>query len=111
MNVNNQQNTTTKKHMKNKIDRPKIFMDLVTDKYILTRIEDDKQIKASVIKFIEWNKDGTGKSSHDEPAVGRSIIADPVNGVIYKWMTTQITEIISENEFKTKNSTYTLHKI
>jgi len=111
MNVNNQQNTTTTKHMKNKIDRPKIFMDLVTDKYILTRIEDDKQIKASVIKFMEWNEDGTGKSSHDEPAVGRSIIANPLVGGNYAWMTTQITEIISENEFKTKNSTYTLNKI
>jgi hypothetical protein len=97
--------------MKNKIDQPKIFMDLVTDKYILTRIEDGKQITASVIKFIEWNEDGTGKSTHDEPAVGRSIITDPMIGGNYRWMTTQITEIISENKFKTKNSTYTLHKI
>jgi hypothetical protein len=97
--------------MKNKIDRPKIFMDLVTDKYILTRIEDDKQIKASVVKFIEWNEDGTGKSSHDKPAVGRSIIADPLIGGNYKWMTSVITEIISEDTFKTKNSTYTLHKL
>ena len=86
-------------------------MDLVTDKYILTRIDDEKQITASVIKFIEWNEDGTGKSSHDEPAVGRSIIANPLIGGNYKWMTTQITEIISENEFKTKNSTYTLKKL
>ena len=86
-------------------------MDLVTDKYILTRIEDDRHIKASVIKFMEWNEDGTGKSSHDEPAVGRSIIANPLVGGNYAWMTTQITEIINENTFKTKNSTYTLHKI
>jgi hypothetical protein len=104
-------NNITTKHMKNKIDQPKIFMDLVTDKYILTRIEDDKQIKASVIKFMEWNEDGTGKSSHDEPAVGRSIIANPLVGGNYAWMTTQITEIINENTFKTKNSTYTLNKL
>jgi len=97
--------------MENKIDRPKVFLDFEKDKYILTRIEDDKQIKASVIKFMEWNEDGTGKSSHNEPAVGRSIIANPLVGGNYAWMTTQITEIINENTFKTKNSTYTLNKL
>ena len=96
--------------MKNKIDQPKIFIDLVTDNYVLTRLEDNKQITASVIKFIEWNEDRTGKSSHAEPAVGRSIIVDPMLGN-YKWMTTAITEIISETSFKTENSTYTLHKL
>jgi hypothetical protein len=90
--------------MKNKIDRPKIFMDISKDNYVLTRLEDNKQITASTINFIEWNEDGTGKSSHDDPAIGRSIIADG-------WMTTPITEIISETKFKTKNSTYTLHKL
>jgi hypothetical protein len=89
----------------------KLYIDLTTDNYVLTRLEDNKQITASVIKFIEWNEDGTGKYVHDEPAIGRSIIVDPVNGVIYKWMTTQITEIISVTKFKTKNSTYTLHKV
>jgi hypothetical protein len=97
--------------MKNKIDRPKVFIDLAKDNYVLTRLEDNKQITASVIKFVEWNEDGTGKSSHDEPAVGRSIIANPLVGGNYAWMTTQITEIINENTFKTKNSTYTLHKL
>jgi hypothetical protein len=97
--------------MKNKINQPKIFMDLVTDNYVLTRIDDNMQITASIIKFIEWNEDGTGGSVHDDPAVGRSIIADPMIGGNYKWMTTVITEIINENTFKTKNSTYTLHKI
>ena len=97
--------------MKNKIDQPKVFIDFTKDNYILTRLDDEKQIAASVIKFIEWNEDGTGNSVHDEPAVGRSIIADPMIGGNYKWMTTVITEIISENTFKTKNSTYTLHKL
>jgi hypothetical protein len=97
--------------MKNKIDRPKMYIDLVTDNYVLTRIDDDMQITASVIKFIEWNDDRTAKSLHDEPALGRSIIANPVNAVIYKWMTTRITEIIDPTTFKTENSTYTLHKL
>ena len=97
--------------MKNKINQPKIFIDFEKDNYILTRLDDEKQIAASVVKFIEWNEDGTGKSSHDEPAVGRSIIIDPMIGGNYKWMTSVITEIISEDTFKTKNSTYKLHKI
>jgi hypothetical protein len=97
--------------MENKINQPKIFMDLETDKYILTRLDDGKQINASVIRFIEWNENGVGGLIYDEPAVGRSIIADPMIGGNYKWMTTQITEIISETEFKTKNSTYILKKL
>ncbi len=97
--------------MGNKIDQPKIFMDLVTDKYILTRLDDGKQIIASVVKFIEWNENGIGGSTHDEPAIGRSIVTDPMIGGNYRWMTTQITEIISETEFKTRNSIYTLKKL
>ena len=97
--------------MKNKIDRPKVFIDFTKDNYVLTRLDDEKQIAAYVVRFIEWNENGTFKSVHDEPAVGRSIIADPMIGGNYKWMTTVITEIISENTFKTKNSTYTLKKI
>ena len=97
--------------MKNKIDRPKVFIDLAKDNYVLTRLEDNKQITASTINFIEWNEDGTGKSSHDDPAIGRSIIADGQVELTYKWLTTPITEIISETKFKTKNSTYTLHKV
>ena len=51
------------------------------------------------------------KMEQDDPAIGRSIIADGWGGLTYKWMTTPITEIISETKFKTKNSTYTLHKV
>jgi hypothetical protein len=97
--------------MKNKIDRPKIFMDLVKDNYVVTRLEDDIRMPASVIKFIEWNKNGVGGKVHNEPAVGRSIVLDPTGPGNYMWLTTEITEIISENKFKTKNSTYTIHKI
>jgi len=97
--------------MKNKIDQPKVFVDFEKDNYILTRLDDNKQIPASVVRFIEWNENGTFKSVHDEPAIGRSIIADPMIGGNYRWLTTDITEIINENTFKTKNSTYTLKKI
>lgn len=78
--------------------------------FVLTRLNDNKQIFCLVIKFIEWNEDGTFKSIHDRPAVGRSIITDPGPFGAYRWMTTVITEIVKDNEFKTLNSTYILHK-
>jgi hypothetical protein len=63
------------------------------------------------LKFIEWNDDSTFKQTHDEPAVGRSIVLDG-NKLNYTWMTTVIEEIfhVSENyvKFKTKNSIYEL---
>ena len=93
--------------MKNK----KVFIDLAKDNYVLTRLEDNKQINAAVIKFIEWNENGVGGSIHDTPAIGRSIVVDPMIGGNYRWLTTHITKIISENEFKTKNSTYKIHKL
>lgn len=86
-------------------------IDLATDNYVLVREEDNKQIRASVIKFIEWNEDGTGKALHDTPEIGRSIVLDPIRTGNYTWLTSQITEIISDTELKTKNSTYKIYKL
>lgn len=84
---------------------PKIFY--------LTREEDGKKIAGLSYKFVEWNENGTGKDLHDEPQVGFSFIMDP-NPIDFTWLTTQITEILTNDEkllnFKTKNSTYTLEK-
>lgn len=101
----------SKKPKANKIDSPKIYIDLAVHNYVLTRLDDNKQIPCSVIKYVEWKDDGTFKAAHDTPAVGRSIIADPGPYGMYQWMTSVITEVIKENEFKTKNSTYVLHKV
>lgn len=94
-----------------KIKRPEVYIDLEQHKFVLTRLDDNKQIPCATIKFIEWNENGTFKAAHDTPAVGRSIIADPGPYGTYRWMTSVITEVISDTEFKTKNSTYTLHKV
>jgi len=94
-----------------KLKQTKIYIDLEKHNFVLTRIDDGKQIPCGVIKFIEWKDDGMYKASHDTPAVGRSIIADPGPYGMYQWLTSVITEVVSENEFKTKNSTYTLHKL
>tara|TARA_R110000868_G_scaffold92791_3_gene257368 strand:+ start:2452 stop:2742 length:291 start_codon:yes stop_codon:yes gene_type:complete len=94
-----------------KFSQPKVYIDLVKDNYVLTRINDNKQIAGSVVKFVEWNENGTAKSLHDQPAIGRSVTLDLTGPESYRWMTTEIVEIISDTEFKTKNSTYTLHKL
>lgn len=88
-----------------------VKIDLSKDNYVLTRLEDNKQIPCAVIKFVEWNENGTFKAAHDNPAIDRSIIADPGPYGMYRWLTSVITEVISDNKFKTKNSTYTLHKV
>lgn len=94
-----------------KIDQPKIYMDLTVHNFVLQRVDDNKQMPCAVVKFIEWNEDGTFKALHDEPAVGRSIVVDPSSYGMHQWMTSAITEIVSSNEFKTQNSTYKLHKL
>ena len=86
-------------------------LDLSKHNYVLTRREDNKQMAGSNVKFIEWSENGTGKSIHDKPAIGRSLVLDLISPDVFSWMTTEIVEIISETEFKTKNSTYTLHKL
>jgi hypothetical protein len=92
-------------------DRPKLYIDLAIDNYVVTRKEDNKQMTANTVKFIQWNENGVGGSLHEEPAIGRSIVLDLTGPESYKWLTSQIVEIISNTEFKTKNSTYTLHKL
>lgn len=94
-----------------KLKQTKIHIDLTKDNYVLTRKEDNKQMTGALVKFVEWNENGTAKSIHDHPAIGRSIILDPMSYGNYQWLTTEIIEIISDTEFKTKNSTYTLHKL
>jgi hypothetical protein len=84
----------------------------VKPEYVLTR--QDGLVKAGkAATWISWNEDGTGNKLHDQPAIGRSFVLDLNGPFMYTWMTTHVTEIISESdtqiEFKTKNSTYTLN--
>lgn len=97
--------------MKNKIDRPKLFMDIAKDNYVLVREDDGKRIPCSVIKFIEWKEDGTFKAVHDEPAVGRSIVVDPGPYGQFRWMTSAIAEVIDSKHIKTNNSTYKIYEV
>lgn len=70
--------------------------------------------------FIEWTSEEIGgekRELHDEPQVGYSCIIDPQYGYSFTWITTPITEIVSDDiiekkrciTFKTRKSLYKLY--
>lgn len=84
----------------------------VKRKYTLTR--HDGLVKAAdKASWISWNEDGRGSALHESPEVGRSLVLDLSSPITFNWMTTSVTEIISQSEstieFKTKNSHYILN--
>lgn len=68
----------------------------------------DKHTSSGVIKFIEFNEEGRGKALHESPEVGYACIVNP--SLLYTWMTSRITEVISKKEFKTNNSHYKIEE-
>lgn len=77
--------------------------------------ESDQLTKQSVaVKWLEWNEMGRFKASHDEPAIGLSLIMSPFNDT-FTWQTTNVTEIVEQRDgyikFNTENSTYELFKL
>ena len=97
-----------------KIIQDTFNLEHVENKWELIR-ERDKLKKQSIeILFLEFNKDGTYKSKHNEIKIGRCLIMSPFNKY-FTWQTTLITEIIEETvcfyHFKTTNSVYKLIKI
>jgi hypothetical protein len=78
--------------------------------YILTRLNDGLVKRGDVIKYVEWNEDGTAKEMHDDIVIGRSLILEP--RMSYTWLTTVITEVVEQRDgyakFKTENSLYEL---
>lgn len=80
-------------------------------KYKLVREHDGLTNVGDKILWIDWKKDGTFHSSHNEPKLDRSLIIDP-HRMSYTWMTTVVTEIIEQREdyikFRTSNSVYEL---
>ena len=82
--------------------------------WILVREGDGLNKKSKAIMWLEWNENGTFKSKHDEPAIGRSLLMSPFNHA-FTWQTTIITELIEVQDdyikFKTENSIYELFKL
>jgi hypothetical protein len=98
----------------NKIKQPKIIIPQVEPKWKLVRERDGLTKQSAGIVWLEFNENGTFKSKHDEPAVGRSLVLSPFS-IFFAWQTTAITEILEQTEdylkFKTLNSTYELWKL
>ena len=78
--------------------------------YILTRLNDGLVKRGDIVKYVEWNEDGTSNALHDDIQIGRSLMLEP--RMNYTWLTTVITEIVEQKDnyvkFKTLNSLYEL---
>jgi len=100
-----------------KLNQIKIPITLIEDNgfnWKLVRERDGLTKQSKEVMWIEWNEDGTFKSKHDEPAIGRSLLMSPFN-MFFTWQTTTVTEIVEEREdyikFHTENSNYELWKL
>jgi hypothetical protein len=80
----------------------------------LVRERDGLTKQSKEVMWIEFNEQGTFKSKHDEPAVGRSLMMSPFT-FSFTWQTTSITNILEQREdyikFITLNSIYELWKL
>lgn len=69
----------------------------------------DNLVKEGFIEFVEFDKNDRGKKIHMKPDIGYACIINRQE-LVYTWITAQITEVISETEFKTKNSHYKIEE-
>jgi hypothetical protein len=80
----------------------------------LIRERDGLIAESKEVLWIEFNEDGTFKSKHDEPSIGRSLVMSPF-GINFTWQTTELTEIVEQKEkyikFRTMNSVYELFNL
>ena len=93
------------------------LFDLITQakpNWKLVRERDGLTNHSVDVMWIEFKEEGTFKTKHDEPAIGRSLLMSPFNQ-FFTWQTTLVTEIVEQREdyikFKTGNSNYELFKI
>lgn len=99
-----------------KIDRPIFMVNIEETNYLyeINRINDGLKIKGQVVLFVEFDENGRAKALHEKPELGFALIVDKTP-VSYKWMTSEITEVVSflekSMQFKTKNSEYVITKI
>ena len=81
--------------------------------YKIIRKNDSKEMFSETFKFITYDENGKGKSLEDNIQIDSALVLPPYNAM-YSWMTTLITEIITNNDekihFKTKNSEYLIIK-
>lgn len=75
----------------------------------ITRIEDKKTWEVTHYKFVVF-KNSRGKELINSPEIGTSLMLPPFSPS-YLWLTSPITEIIDEHNFKTENSEYKIEEI
>ena len=97
-----------------KLNQIKIPVNIEGYNWKLVRERDGLINQSKDVLWLEFNDDGTFKSKHSEPAIGRSLLMSPFNQ-FFTWQTTTVTEILEEREdyikFKTQNSNYELWKL
>jgi len=97
-----------------KLNQIKTPVDIESYNWKLVRESDGLTNQSKDVLWLEFNDDGTFKSKHSEPAIGRSLLMSPFNQ-FFTWQTTTVTEILEEREdyikFKTQNSNYELWKL
>jgi hypothetical protein len=80
----------------------------------LVREHDGLTKQSKEVMWIEFNEEGSFKSRHDEPAIGRSLMMSPFT-FSFTWQTTSVTEILENQDdyikFKTRNSNYELWRL
>lgn len=85
-----------------KLPSKKINVDLSKT---LHRLDDGHKVNGR-IQFLSFDENGAGHDLHTTPEVGRSCVVGLAKYGMYRWMTSEITEVISDVKFKTKNSEY-----
>ena len=97
-----------------RLEQIKIPVDIESYNWKLVRESDGLTNESKDVLWLEFNDDGTFKSKHSEPAIGRSLLMSPFNQ-FFTWQTTTLTEIVEERDdyikFKTQNSNYELWKL
>jgi len=68
----------------------------------------DNLVKEGLIEYVEFDSNNRGKNIHMIAKVGYSCIVN--RSISYTWLTSTITEVISDTEFKTQNSHYKIEK-
>ena len=63
------------------------------------------------IKFVEFDGAGRGKTLHEKPQVGYACMVGSYPIGEDTWLTSEIVEVISDEEFKTRNSHYKIEEI
>lgn len=71
----------------------------------ITRLSDKIEFSGS-LSYILCDEYGRATMTSQTPIVGTSICIDCEKSPFHKWLTSPITEVVSENEVKTKNSVY-----